>query len=230
MDQNIQNPSQTNAMLQPSVQNSADDEIDLLEVLGILCKHKFFLGVCIVFGCIVGFLASNWARPQFTSNALLQVNVKGNKASRAMGEMGALLDVASPAEAEIELLKSRMVLSYVVDKEHLCFSAQPVGALKRLSHKEGRMDLENLQIPKIAIREKWIAKVIDDSTFAVISPEEKEVVSGTVGKNLTADFYGDTLEIHVSRMRADPGQLFILSQINQKKLRKKRNQRLWKVL
>lgn len=214
MDQNNQNMPQTNTMLQPSVQNPADDEIDLLEVLGILLKHKVFLGICIVLGCVAGFLASNWARPQFTSNALLQVNVKGNKASRAMGEMGALLDVASPAEAEIELLKSRMVLSYVVEKEHLCFIAKPIGALNRLTHKEGRMDLENLQIPKIAIREKWMAKVIDEDHFAVISPEEKEILSGPVGENLTAEYYGDTLEIRVQKMRAEPGQMFILGQID----------------
>ena len=80
-----------------------DDEIDILEVLGLLLKHKFFLACCIAVGCAVGFLASNFMRPQYTSDALLQIDVKGNKAGKAMGEMGALLDVASPAEAEIEL-------------------------------------------------------------------------------------------------------------------------------
>ena len=85
-------------------QNKDDDEIDLLEVLGLLLKHKLFLGFCIALGAVVGFLASNWMKPQFTSDALLQIDVKGNKAGKAMGEMGALLDVASPAEAEIELL------------------------------------------------------------------------------------------------------------------------------
>ena len=77
--------------------NKDDDEIDLLEVLGILFKHKLFLSVCIVFGCIVGFLVSNWRTPQYTSDALLQIDVRGNKAGKAMGEMGALLDVASLA-------------------------------------------------------------------------------------------------------------------------------------
>jgi tyrosine-protein kinase Etk/Wzc len=80
-------------------QNKDDDEIDLLEVLGLLLKHKLFLGVCIILGVCVGFLVSNWMRPQYTSDALLQIDVKGNKAGKAMGEMGALLDVASPAEA-----------------------------------------------------------------------------------------------------------------------------------
>ncbi len=209
MDLNSNNMAPNNAIPQPV---SNDDEIDLLEVLGILLKYKAFLVFCIILGCIAGFLASNWMRPQYTSDALLQIDVKGNKAGKAMGEMGALLDVASPAEAEIELLKSRMVLSYVVDQERLCFSAFPKGALKRLTHREGRMDLENLHIPEVAIADPWMAKVISADEYVVITPEETELVKGKVGDNVKAPYAGDTLEINVKMLRAEPGQLFSLVQ------------------
>ena len=192
--------------------NKDDDEIDLLEVLGILLKHKLFLSVCIVFGCIVGFLVSNWRTPQYTSDALLQIDVKGNKAGKAMGEMGALLDVASPAEAEIELLKSRMVLSFVVEQEHLCFNAYPVGALDRLLHKQGRMDLENLYIPEIARIEKWTAEVVSENEIAVYTPEGVKLLQGPVGERLTAAYGGDTLVIQVKRLLATPGQKFVIAQ------------------
>lgn len=192
--------------------NKDDDEIDLLEVLGILFKHKLFLSVCIVFGCIVGFLVSNWRTPQYTSDALLQIDVKGNKAGKAMGEMGALLDVASPAEAEIELLKSRMVLSFVVEQEHLCFNAYPVGALDRLLHKQGRMDLENLYIPEIARIEKWTAEVVSENEIAVYTPEGVKLLQGPVGERLTAAYGGDTLVIQVKRLLATPGQKFVIAQ------------------
>lgn len=187
-----------------------DDEIDLLEVLGILLKHKLFLFFCLVVGAVVGFLASNWVRPQYTSDALLQIDVKGNKAGKAMGEMGALLDVASPAEAEIELLKSRMVLSYVVEQERLCFNAYPKGPMKRLTHKEGRMDLENLHIPEIAITEKWYALVTGQDEFIVITPEDTELVKGRVGEPVSAPYAGDSLVIQVKALRAEPGQMFVL--------------------
>jgi len=204
--------SQNNVQNVTQVATAKDDEIDLLEVLGILLKHKVFLVFCIMVGCCVGFLASNWARPQYTSDALLQIDVKGNKAGKAMGEMGALLDVASPAEAEIELLKSRMVLSYVVNQEHLCFNAYPKDPIKRLTHKEGRMDLEELHIPEIAITDKWLAKTIDDTTYAIITPEETELARGVIGQPLVASYAGDSLTILVKRMRAEPGQVFVLVQ------------------
>ncbi|PWJ67067.1 MULTISPECIES: polysaccharide biosynthesis tyrosine autokinase [unclassified Fibrobacter] len=208
MDLNSQNNLQS--VNQVSVVPTKDDEIDLLEVLGILLKHKVFLILCVIVGCGIGFLASNWARPQYTSDALLQIDVKGNKAGKAMGEMGALLDVANPAEAEIELLKSRMVLSYVVQKENLCFNAYPKDPIKRLTHTEGRMDLENLHIPEIAITEKWMARTIDDSTYAIITPEETELARGVLGKELVAPYGGDSLVILVKRMRAEPDQMFVL--------------------
>lgn len=193
-------------------QNKDDDEIDLLEVLGLLLKHKLFLGFCIALGAVVGFLASNWMKPQYTSDALLQIDVKGNKAGKAMGEMGALLEVASPAEAEIELLKSRMVLSFVVEKEHLCFNAYPVGAMDRLLHKEGRMDLENLYIPEIARAEKWMAEVVSENEFAVYTPEGVKLLQGPIGERLSAPYGGDSLVIQVKHLIATPGQKFVLAQ------------------
>ena len=49
-----------------TAKNKDDDEIDILEIVGLLLKHKFFLACFIVAGCAVGFLASNWMRPQYT--------------------------------------------------------------------------------------------------------------------------------------------------------------------
>jgi tyrosine-protein kinase Etk/Wzc len=151
-------------------------------------------------------------RPQYTSDALLQIDVKGNKAGKAMGEMGALLDVASPAEAEIELLKSRMVLNYVVEQEHLCYNAYPIGSLDRLLHKQGRMDLEFLYIPEIARIEKWTAEAVSENEIAVFSPEGVKLLQGPIGERLTAAYGGDTLVIQVKRLLATPGQKFVLAQ------------------
>lgn len=206
------NPQYSSSASNSASHNKDDDEIDLLEVLGILLKHKLFLSVCIIFGCVVGFLVSNWMTPQYTSDALLQIDVKGNKAGKAMGEMGALLDVASPAEAEIELLKSRMVLSFVVEQEHLCFNAYPIGVLDRLLHKQGRMDIENLYIPEIARAEKWIAEAVSENEIAVYTPEGIKLLQGPVGERLTAAYGGDTLVIQVKHLLATPGQRFVIVQ------------------
>ena len=196
-------------------QNSAGDTITLLEALGILWKNKWTLVFCIVLGAVVGGVIGMWIRPQFTSDILLQVNVKGgNKATKAMGEMGALLDMSSPADAEIELIKSRMVLDFVAAEEHLAYSATPVDWLNRLLHREGRMDIEELSIPAIARAERWMAVATGPNTYAVYTPEESKLLEGKVGDRLVAPYAGDSLVICVKLMRATEGEEFRISQRN----------------
>ena len=91
-----------------------------------------FLIIFLILGVCAGGLASMWLRPAYNSDILLQVDVKGNKSAKALGEMGALLDVSTPSEAEMQLIKSRMVLSSVVDDERLCYSATPLSKADRL--------------------------------------------------------------------------------------------------
>lgn len=196
-----------------SIQVQQDaNTITLLEALQILLEKKFTLLMFIIAGGLIGYTIANWLRPQYTSDILLQIDAKSGNATKAMGEMGAILDVASPADAEIELIKSRMVLSDVVEAERLCFNATPVGAVDRFTHKEGRMDLDSLYIPELARAEKWMARAVDENTYEVISPEEQVILEGKVGEMYKATYAGDTLNIHVSKMLAKPGQEFILSQ------------------
>ena len=192
----------------------AGDTITLMEALGILWKKKFLLAAFVVAGFLVGVLLSNWLRPQYTSDALLQIDVKGNKTSKAMGEMGALLDVASPADAEIELIKSRMVLLNVVEQEHLCYKAMPVGRMDRLMHREGRMDLEYLYIPERAREGAWKAVVTGPESYVVVTPDGSALVEGVVGDLVKAPYAGDTLAIRVNFMHAQEGKTFVVSQIN----------------
>ncbi len=197
-------------------QPSANNSITLLDALFILWKRRYFLLLFILAGVVVGLAIGQWIRPQFTSDAMLQIDPKGNKAAnRAMGEMGAILDVASPADAEIELIKSRLVLSFVVAEEHLDYSATPVSALNRMLHREGRMDIGYLFIPKEARSEKWYAVVTGENTYAVYSEDESKLVEGNVGDLLKAPYEGDTLQIRVDRIRkASVGEKFKISQLN----------------
>ncbi|WP_298771983.1 GNVR domain-containing protein, partial [uncultured Fibrobacter sp.] len=190
------------------------NSISLLEFLNLLWRKKFILILFVVVAALLGAGYAMWVRPQYTSDALLQVNVKGtsSKATKAMGEMGAVLDLASPADAEIELIKSRMVLSYVVAAEHLHLWTQPVGAWDRLMHREGRMDLDSLRIPKQVHLQKWIAITTGEDAYSLIDPKGKHVLNGTVGNVYAVEYAGDTLAIRVNYMDARIGQKFVVVQ------------------
>lgn len=194
-----------------------DDEIDILEILVFLKSKWKFLLLFLFMGVFVGAVVAMWMRPAYKSDILLQVDVKGNKSGMALGEMGALLDVSTPSVAEMELIKSRMVLASVVDLERLCFSAVPLNKVDRLLHKEGRMDLENLVIPrsftdaKITLRARVTR---DSSAYEVVDEEEHVLVAGVVGETYRLALGGDTLVVCVKEINAIAGQEFALSAVH----------------
>lgn len=199
---------------QMSVNAVAEDEIDLLEVFSILKVRWKILAAFLVAGLIVGILFVSWLRPVFQSDALLQIDVEGSKAGMAMGEMGALLDAPSPADAEIELIKSRMVLSHVIEAEKLCYSAIPLGKSDRLLHKEGRMDLRLLSIPAAVKVGEWKARTLANNQFELITPEENILMKGKVGDTYHIPYAGDTVHFSVSLLLAEPGQMFVLTEVD----------------
>lgn len=191
-----------------------EGSITLLDVAQILWNRRWVILLFTLLTAIFGFAYAMWVRPQFTSDVLLQVNVKGSssKSTKALGEMGAVLDLASPADAEIELIKSRMVLSEVVAVEHLHIWTIPIGASDRFTHKEGRMDVDSLIIPEKLRAKKWTAVVKDENSYAVIAPDGKVALEGRVGEVYSAVFAGDTLTIRVNYMQARKGQKFQIVQ------------------
>ena len=204
-------------MTQNVSSKSDDDEIDILEILVYLKSKWKFLLIFLILGIGFGGLFSMWLRPSFRSDILLQVNVKGNKQGLALGEMGALLDVSTPSAAEMELLKSRVVLDQVVEDERLCFSAVPLNKMDRLKHREGRMDLELLSIPRAFVEAKGelIARVTaDSSAYEVLGLEGEVVLSGSVGETYRKPFAGDTLVICVKSLTATVGQTFLLNAVH----------------
>ena len=193
--------------------NKTGQYVTLLEAVMLLWNKKLVVAVFVLGAVLVGLFFSMWTRPQFTSDALLQVNTKGasSKSTKALGEMGAVLDLASPADAEIELIKSRMVLGYVVEAEHLHIRVAPVGFWNRLLHKEGRLDIDSLRIPEKVRAKKWKAVVTGESTYSVVAPDGKAVLKGDVGSVYSVPYADDTLAIRVNYMDAKVGEKFVLS-------------------
>lgn len=191
-----------------------EGSITLLDVAQILWNRRWVILLFTLLTAIFGSAYAMWVRPQYTSDVLLQVNVKGtsSKSTKALGEMGAVLDLASPADAEIELIKSRMVLSEVVAVEHLHIWTIPIGASDRFTHKEGRMDVDSLIIPEKLRVKKWIAVAKDENSYKVIAPDGKVALEGVVGEVYSTAIAGDTLTIRVNYMHVRKGQKFQLVQ------------------
>ena len=65
------------------------------------------------------------AKPVYESNLLIQVEDSASSAKSFLGEAASLFDVKTPATAEIEIIRSRMVIGQAVDATLLYIDARP---------------------------------------------------------------------------------------------------------
>lgn len=206
---------QLNTTNQNTGSSAGNDEIDLLELLDVLLSKWPILLVSLLVATAIGIFVVNYMRPLYNSDALLQVNQGGNSAGLAMGDMGAILDVASPADAEIQLIQSRRVLDEVVQKEHLAYSATPVALIPRLLHEEGRVDIGLLHLPQVYEPDaKWFLVVTGESSFRIVDPRKKTVLEGKVGDTYRVPVLDDTLSVCILKMVATPEEKFLLGELD----------------
>jgi len=195
--------------------SSKKEETDLLDLLKDLAKNWKIMIPCIILAGIIGVIVAMWIRPIYTVDALLQIESKNNKSAGLMGGLPSLFAPTSPAETEIELIKSRQIIGDAVEKMYLQYEANPINVMDRLLHREGRMELNQYEIPwdKIPEDEKikpWIAEATDSTSFKLIDHNDKEVLRGTVGKTYHFIYAGDTATFSVFNMKARAGQRFEL--------------------
>ena len=198
-------------------QRMDDDEIDILELLGILLAKWPVLLAFVVVGALSGGFVANYIRPSYASDALLQVDLNGSSLGIALGDMGAMLDGASPSDAEIQLIRSRRVLDEVVKKERLSFSATPVAFLPRLFHTEGRVDVELLHLPRFDENARFFLvaspdSALSDSVFQIVGNSGKVYLDGRVGDTYRIPLRNDTLAVCILSMQASPSERFLLGE------------------
>ena len=195
------------------------EETDLWDLLKDLAKNWKIMVPCIFVAGIIGVFIAFWIRPVYKVDALLQIESKSNKSVGMMGGLPSLFASSSPAETEIELIKSRHIIGEAVEKMHLQYTATPVNSLDRLLHREGRMEISRFEVPWTLIpkNEKivpWIAEATDSTTFNLYDHNNKLVLSGSVGNTYHFPYAGDTAVFCVHRMEATAGQKFELQELN----------------
>ncbi|MGO4154108.1 polysaccharide biosynthesis tyrosine autokinase [Cupriavidus sp. YAF13] len=108
-----------------AVPGPPEDEIDLVHYLDVLLASRWLIasiaGVVLALGVAYAFLA----RPVYQADILVQVEDNPASAKSLLGDVSSLFDVKAEATAEIEIIRSRMVVGKAVDNLQLYISARP---------------------------------------------------------------------------------------------------------
>ncbi|EKF73300.1 tyrosine-protein kinase [Alcanivorax hongdengensis A-11-3] len=101
-----------------------NDEIDLQRLWGLLVDHRWLIVgttlVALLLGLAYGFLAT----PVYKADGLLQVEEKQG-GMPGFDELNELFSQESSADAEIQLIRSRMVLGQVIDQLKMDINVRP---------------------------------------------------------------------------------------------------------
>ena len=106
--------------LSNSASKEDNDEIDLMTLLFAILRGWKIIVFFAILGLIVGVLYSRYVNPTFRSDAIIQIEENSKGAAALGADISELIgSQASKAEAEAELIKSRMILEPVVNLLHL---------------------------------------------------------------------------------------------------------------
>lgn len=190
-----------------------DDTIDLKELFFSLVAQWKVIALCVILSLICALLYLRVTSPVYSTDAMVQVEDGKSAASAAL--MGELKDVAgglgqkSPADAEIEILNSRLVLGKVIkdlnldiqiqdnadtflhrliskDKTKLTYTAQTVDFKKNQSS----FSILKFDVPQYYYDKKLTLHFIDKNQFN-LSYQDQVVFKGTLNQlNQTQDSKG----------------------------------------
>jgi tyrosine-protein kinase Etk/Wzc len=102
-----------------------DDVIDLLGLLDVLIDARWLIAGVTTLVLLLGAGYASLSRPVYEANLLIQVEDNKPGAASALGEAANLFDIQSPASAEMEILRSRLVVGKSVDDLQLFVAATP---------------------------------------------------------------------------------------------------------
>ena len=179
-----------------------DEGSGLHELLGTLLGARWLILATALSALVLGLLYARLATPIFSSDVLIQVEEK-KKGIAGLEGLADLMPTASPADTEIEILRSRSLVGQVVKELALDVEARPPW-LSRLGSGGERIVIDRLTVPREMEDEKLRLVAGDSGHYALRGPQDEELLQGEVGKPAGAA----AVTTFVSELQARPGTRF----------------------
>ena len=94
-----------------------DDE-NLSTYLGLIIQQRWLILLVAIGISLCGTIYAYLANPQYESNLVVHVEEKGQREPKnILGEAGSMIDYKTPSSAEIELLRSRLVMAHARQRD-----------------------------------------------------------------------------------------------------------------
>lgn len=213
----------------PNPPENTSDDIDLGRLVITIWagKYKIIFAMAIALGVGLIYLAST--PPVYQADALLQL--EGRNGRLALPEvMQDFIESDPISVTELEILRSRMVISQVVEDLNLEARAEPVlfpvfgyaftrfdfsipefDALTDYARSTEHIRLDRLKVPSSWLDKPIMLSIYEKGIFRITTPDGA-VNNGRVGETLSLE--NGEFELHISELSGAAGRLFELRKVS----------------
>ncbi|QCC02776.1 polysaccharide biosynthesis tyrosine autokinase [Cupriavidus necator H16] len=219
----------------PAGADEREPAVDLTSYLDLLARYRrTFLSVAgVIIG--LGLIYAILAKPVYRTDMTVQVeDSSGNSIGKLAAGVSPAFDVKPAASAEIELLRSRMVVGKAVDDLRLYIEAAPryfplIGPAianfnPELSHPglfgwggfawgHESITVAQLDVPAPMEERKITLTALGDDAYRVRFASDNVEATGKVGSPLTISTATGTVTMLVSQIDGRPGVQFVLRRL-----------------
>ena len=214
----------------------SEDEVEITSYLDLLFDNRWLILKVTLIVALLGTAYAFLTKPVYEATMMVNVEEdKPNTSKNILGDISSLFDVKAAATSEMELLKSRLVVSRAVDELGLYIKVKPkyfplIGSwLARNSTKISNpgllgfggyvwgtesMNVHNFYVPNALQNKDFLVTTEADNQYRITLKEKNIDLHGTVGTPLHANLNNnESIDLLIDRISAKPGAQFSLEYI-----------------
>jgi tyrosine-protein kinase Etk/Wzc len=217
----------------PDTLDERGKPIDLTSYVDVLIRYRWTFIVIAGLISLAGLLYAFLAKPVYRADILVQVeeNSSASGSNKMDAAVSPIFDAKPAVSAEVELLRSRMVVGKAVDNLHLDISATPryfpiigpaiVGFNAQLSTPglfgwggfawgQESIEVSRLDVPAKLEAQTIKLTALGDKAYRLWIPGYDVQANGRVGETLKVDTPAGPVSLLVDQMIGRPGSLYLV--------------------
>jgi tyrosine-protein kinase Etk/Wzc len=220
----------------PNIMSSAgqdqdDDSLDLAPYLDLVLDNRWLIAVFTFAVTLVGCAYAFIATPIYESNILVQVEDSGTSSQAIFGDLATAFDLKSVATAEMEILRSRLVVTRAVQNAHLDLIVRPmyfpvfgrwisrrnnglsdpgIFGLGGFAWGKEAAQISKFELPDSLEGERFTLEVTGADTYRLRQQQLGVEIAGRVGETAKSDTQQGTVSLRVDKLFAKPGAEFVI--------------------
>ncbi|MDB5761963.1 MAG: polysaccharide biosynthesis tyrosine autokinase, partial [Herminiimonas sp.] len=210
-----------------------DNEAELSSYFNVLYDNRWLIATIALAVALLGAAYAFLAKPVYEANMLIHVEEGTNKETKnIIGEMNSLFDIKAAATSEMELVRSRLVVSRAIDNLRLYISAKPkyfpvIGNWvsdhnKKISNPGlfgyggyawggEKIDVSTFNVPDALMNLEFVLVAEDNGQYRLTQNANNIDLQGRVGTPLNVDTPKGRIEMQVDQLAARPGAQFLVN-------------------